>query len=388
MPTCSTCTGILSSNAFIFKGKNYDTCNHCRTSRAEKRNTKKNKLLNDSDLEQMFIEIISIQEISNYIANAIDDLNDYAELSLTFCVRLDEDTIKDIDRNVRIIAKLIIDKIEEDLESNNCAKPLSPHSSVGNAYFMCFQSFKLEHEFKNSIHEKIFHYNCNGKISIKIDILVAKAKVVLKHKLLYERPVNVTTPSEIKQEISKNLDLNPIELHKISSMYVFNQQQENEYELCYQLETDNTTAIVNTTESQYFIDLEHWICSYPSFFQSHFLLCKHLIHKASEKSGTQGSQNISKNIEAFRMYNKVNMLNQNLTNENEEDITKRWQKIESKLVAIQHLVVHINEELNANNFQHIEAIINNLDGAFTIISDIEKAKNQRVRYIIWHGSKP
>ncbi|CAG8660528.1 12100_t:CDS:1, partial [Dentiscutata heterogama] len=104
---------VLSSDAFLFKSKYYDTCNCCRISRAEKRNAKKNKSLDDSDLEQVFIEIISIQKINNYIANAIDDLNDYAELSLTFCVRPDEATIKDINTDIRIMAKLIINKIEE-----------------------------------------------------------------------------------------------------------------------------------------------------------------------------------------------------------------------------------------------------------------------------------
>ncbi|CAG8608273.1 663_t:CDS:1, partial [Gigaspora rosea] len=78
------------------------------------------------------------------------------------------------------------------------------------------------------------------------------------------------------------------------------------------------------------------------------------------------------------------MLNQNLTSENEEAITKRRQKIESKIAALWHLVDHVNKELNANNFQHVKAIINNLDRAFTIISDIEKAKNQRVWHTTWH----
>ncbi|CAG8826292.1 5903_t:CDS:1, partial [Gigaspora margarita] len=90
------------------------------------------------------------------------------------------------------------------------------------------------------------------------------------------------------------------------------------------------------------------------------------------------SQNIFKSIEAFRIYNEINMLNQNLTNKNKEDITKRQQKIELKIVALQYLVDYINEELNINNFQHIETIINNLDCAFTINSDIKKAKNQKV----------
>ncbi|CAG8719743.1 14917_t:CDS:2 [Dentiscutata erythropus] len=85
MPTCSTCAGNFSLEEFIYKDNDYDTCNCCKISRAKKRNAKKNKLLDDSNPEQMFIEIISLQE----------------------------DTISDIDANVRIMAKLIIDEIEE-----------------------------------------------------------------------------------------------------------------------------------------------------------------------------------------------------------------------------------------------------------------------------------
>ncbi|KAF0550426.1 hypothetical protein F8M41_024551 [Gigaspora margarita] len=102
------------------------------------------------------------------------------------------------------------------------------------------------------------------------------------------------------------------------------------------------------------------------------------------------SQSIKKSEtqEAFRMHNKVNMLNQNLTNENEEDIIKRQQKIESKLATLQHLVDHVNEELNANNLQHVEAIIYNLNHALQLSQDIEKAKNQRMQHMTWYDSKP
>ncbi|CAG8459616.1 18141_t:CDS:2 [Racocetra fulgida] len=51
-------------------------------------------------------------------------------------------------------------------------------------------------------------------LNLNIDILVAEAKIVLKHKFLHERPVDITMPSEIKEEISKNLNLNPVKLRK------------------------------------------------------------------------------------------------------------------------------------------------------------------------------
>ncbi|CAG8564321.1 10959_t:CDS:2, partial [Racocetra fulgida] len=205
MPTSSTCAGDLPSDAFIYKGKNYNTCNSCRISRVEKRNTKKNKLLGDFNPEQTFVKIISVQEISNYITNAINDLDDHAELSLTFCVRLDEATINDIDADVRVMAKLIIDEIEEG-DNYKWTATTTPnlsarYPSVGNAYFACSQSLELEREFKDSSRERIFCYNCDGQISIKIDIPATEAKIVLKHKVLYERPIDTTMSSEIKQEI-------------------------------------------------------------------------------------------------------------------------------------------------------------------------------------------
>ncbi|CAG8471334.1 8661_t:CDS:2 [Scutellospora calospora] len=133
------------------------------------------------------------------------------------------------------------------------------YHSVGNTYFSCFQSNELEREFKDSSHKRILYYNCSGKISIKIDILI-------------------TTPNEIKQEISKNLHLNSMELryhlrkkfnistitskqiyywwsyytqqfyknddnYIISACMFFDWQLDNYCALCFQLETNNTTAI-------------------------------------------------------------------------------------------------------------------------------------------------
>ncbi|CAG8776830.1 20457_t:CDS:2, partial [Gigaspora rosea] len=321
-------------------------------------------------------------------------------------------------------------------------------------------------EFKDSSRERIFCYNCNGKISIKIDIPITEAKVVLKHKLLHEKLVNVTTPSEIKQEISKNLDLNPLcqwHIDKAIKEKLKSRKKIERLNYNYEEVVKEEFTFVNSsfipdlqrTDSECYIVCPPALCGtvikmvrnhfnmYPKIPTNNgqFLSSKEIRTKAvfeiyefciannlprldyliwiictrvipdqanrlqqlltvSEKSGTQGirliysnfkrqtdypfliwdgtgSQNISESIEAFRIYNKVNMLNQNLTNENKEDITKRWQKIESKIEKLQYLVDHINEKLNVNNFQHVEAIINNLDRFFTIISDIEKAKNQK-----------
>ncbi|CAG8711714.1 7997_t:CDS:2 [Racocetra fulgida] len=86
MPTCSTCGSIRSSEEFTLNGCNYKTCNKCRFTRTKK----KNESVNSSNIENNYIEIILIQEASQYIMNTIDDLEDHAELSLVFHIRFDE----------------------------------------------------------------------------------------------------------------------------------------------------------------------------------------------------------------------------------------------------------------------------------------------------------
>ncbi|CAG8602160.1 5863_t:CDS:1, partial [Dentiscutata heterogama] len=45
MPSCSFCSGILPSDAFIYKGKAYKTCNHCRISKADNKTAKQSELV-------------------------------------------------------------------------------------------------------------------------------------------------------------------------------------------------------------------------------------------------------------------------------------------------------------------------------------------------------
>ncbi|CAG8454912.1 13995_t:CDS:2, partial [Cetraspora pellucida] len=73
-------------------------------------------------------------------------------------------------------------------------------------------------------------------------------------------------------------------------------------------------------------------------------------------------------------------------NEDYENISNKHQILESKATELQCLVDYINEELIANNLQHVDAIINNLNNAFTILSDIEQSKSQRVQCTTWHGT--
>ncbi|CAG8760341.1 28820_t:CDS:1, partial [Dentiscutata erythropus] len=70
--------------------------------------------VSSSNIENNFIEIIPIQKVSQYIIDTINDLEDYTELSLVFCIRLNEAIISDTNINIKAIVKLIINKIEEE----------------------------------------------------------------------------------------------------------------------------------------------------------------------------------------------------------------------------------------------------------------------------------
>ncbi|CAG8643767.1 6671_t:CDS:2, partial [Racocetra persica] len=72
----------------------------------------------------------------------------------------------------------------------------------------------------------------------------------------------------------------------------------------------------------------------------------------------------------------------------EREYIERREKVEFKIVELNRLIDHINKEWSANNLNHVEAIVNNLDRAFTILKDIDKAKNKRLRDTTWSSSKP
>ncbi|CAG8712669.1 3462_t:CDS:1, partial [Racocetra fulgida] len=66
------------------------------------------------DDEETSMEMISFDEISNYVSDMINGLGEYDTLLVsTFCVKLDKATLKAIGTEVGIMAKLIVDEIKE-----------------------------------------------------------------------------------------------------------------------------------------------------------------------------------------------------------------------------------------------------------------------------------
>ncbi|KAF0519156.1 ATP-dependent DNA helicase pif1 [Gigaspora margarita] len=348
MDNCTSCHRKLPPEAFIYENKSYKTCAECKTNRAEK---KKSKEIADIDSKEAPIEIIVIDKINNYISDMIDGLEHDTALSSTFYVKLDEATFNAVGNDIRIMARLIIDEIEEgdDFQWIATTAPniSTRYEGVGNAYFVCSQSTEIEREYKDSNRKKINRFNCGGKLTIHVDILAEKAKVTLWHELIHERPINVATPPEVKQKIIENLNMDPIE-------------------------TGYITAIRFTT---------------PLFYSLQNVLEIHCDATYKTSKGRFELYGIVGNFEGAGF--PLAYLILDTTKIGEETQEKlQTEALEGFFGALYSKVGHLNIELTSNNLQHVEAVINNLGHAFIIITDIETAQNRRRRIPTWRGSKP
>ncbi|CAG8820327.1 45801_t:CDS:2, partial [Gigaspora margarita] len=233
-------------------------------------------------------------------------------------------------------------------------------------------------------------------------------------------PIDIAMPPEVKQKIEKNLNLSPMDLrthlHTIGfttslllashytkihcdatyrtakgrfELYGIVGNVEGTADRLQQLllgrvvpswfdefkkQWNNLlTKPLNNIEDRYFIDLEHWICSCPSFFQSRFLICKHLIYEASDNVKPESIrliyqnfkrqtdypfliwnsselQIVSENNEDYTINNPINNIIEPYdTNKSYEHIATIHQRLEPKVAALQHLIDHVNEEFSANN---------------------------------------
>ncbi|CAG8449799.1 23330_t:CDS:2 [Gigaspora rosea] len=75
--------------------------------------------------------------------------------------------------------------------------------------------------------------------------------------------------------------------------------------------------------------------------------------------------------------------------ENDEVFDPEMRQIyEQKVEAIKRMADHLDQELAANNFNHITHVINNMDRLFTMLNDIEIAQNRRRHNRMWRESTP
>jgi len=86
------------------------------------------------------------------------------------------------------------------------------HSNVGTFYLKCSQSLELKRQYKESNRPRVERFECHGKLTIHIDIPGKEVIAKLCHDVQHEHPVDVTTPPEVKQEIEKNLHMDPLQL--------------------------------------------------------------------------------------------------------------------------------------------------------------------------------
>ncbi|CAG8852595.1 45491_t:CDS:1, partial [Gigaspora margarita] len=157
-------------------------------------------------------------------------------------------------------------------------------------------------------------------------------------------------------------------------------------------------------EKYYMIDLTHWVCSCMSLLNSRFLICKHLVYCAIEKEKAYNSKGIRLLYSNFKQYtdcpflilNSNNSQNQSLNildintklltqvnikndlitiDKNEENFDPELHQLcKSKIVVLEHLVEHLNNELSANNLRHVSNIVNNMKHTFTIADDIKSSQ--------------
>ncbi|CAG8855660.1 33165_t:CDS:1, partial [Gigaspora margarita] len=68
--------------------------------------------------------------------------------------------------------------------------------------------------------------------------------------------------------------------------------------------------------------------------------------------------------------------------------SEMWQICEHKVAALKRMVNHLEQELSANNLNHVSRVVSNMDKVFKMLNDIETAQNRRRRNPTWKGSTP
>ncbi|CAG8855252.1 21905_t:CDS:1, partial [Gigaspora margarita] len=67
-------------------------------------------------------------------------------------------------------------------------------------------------EYKPSNQKRISRFDCHEKLTIHIDVPAMDTIIKLHHDIIHDKPENVSTPEEIKQEIHTNLHLDPAQI--------------------------------------------------------------------------------------------------------------------------------------------------------------------------------
>ncbi|CAG8732494.1 18720_t:CDS:2, partial [Racocetra fulgida] len=170
--------------------KTYKTCANCLINKAEKRK----KL--DTNNTQPIMETISTQFLCNYIENLISNVENNNGISFEIRIDLNDDIFSEVEPNdLKSIVRIIVDEVEE-----------------GDDY----------REYKQSNRKRIARFDCHGKLTLHVDAPAMEAILKLRHDIIHEKPEDVSTPEEIKQEIRTNLHLDPIQIQAAAEFSFIN----------------------------------------------------------------------------------------------------------------------------------------------------------------------
>ncbi|CAG8668807.1 44591_t:CDS:2, partial [Gigaspora margarita] len=162
--------------------------------------------------------------------------------------------------------------------------------------------------------------------------------------------------------------LTPIEIHK-------NAYKIERWHLWAHFKILASKSVAVDAEKYYMIDLTHWHTDYP------FLILN-----------SNNSQNQPLNILDIntKLSTQVNIKNDLITiNENEENFDPELRQLcKSKIVVLEHLVEHLNNELLANNLRHVSNVVDNMKCTFTIANNIESSQRKRQCSKTCNKSKP
>ncbi|CAG8464303.1 19588_t:CDS:2 [Gigaspora margarita] len=208
MKKCTSCTCQHPPEAFVLDGKSNKTCATCLTKKAKTRADKKT-----IPNHKQIIETIPLNDLNEYVVELMDSLENSMGLFFTIYVDIN---MSDQNCSIKSIANMIVNNIEEGdgyfWVVKTAPRISTCNENIGTFYFGCSQSSKLACDYKESNRPRIEHFNCNRTLIIYINMPAAKVTVRLKHKILYERSVDITTPKEIKQAIQENIHMDPVQL--------------------------------------------------------------------------------------------------------------------------------------------------------------------------------
>ncbi|CAG8583151.1 4753_t:CDS:2 [Ambispora gerdemannii] len=215
MNICTTCRHKLPAEAFLHKGKVFKTCSNCLIVRSRKRAAKRSSI-NDQQLEREIevIEKIFLSEVVDYVTSKATNLEHDNMLSFDLCIELDDVLVAAHD--AKNMVKLIVDEIE-GFDGYDWVFTTGPemslcHREVSIFYLACSQCRELEREYKESNRKRMTRFDCHGKLTIHIDMPAREAMIGFHHNIQHEKPVDITTPPEVKREIMQNLHMDPVQL--------------------------------------------------------------------------------------------------------------------------------------------------------------------------------